>query len=492
MLPFVIDALPAGKSSDVFRLLDARSPKSGALTLSLGPGPEGTPATSQGWTSSPDGRGTLDIIWSCFLTVFLCGWTTICVNVPPLGATRMGNLWRKFLVFCEALAGPEFIVHTAIGQYISARLSVKEFCDAGYGGWTIQHGFFADMGGFVLQPPDFVPFPLTAPQVHYLVTRGYIDISDVLLTRSEIEDKNKFDTLTRIITMVQLSWFVVTVLARAALGMAITTLELSTLGFIFCTLFTYFFWRHKPQDVSCPIIIQPKIPLADILVQAGSVASRPYSQTPMDFAKRKEHLFERVWRYSFNIPNYLGVHFHPMQRPITKVWDDQFYDLTLGASALLAVVQFGFAAIHFGAWNFHFPSNGERLMWRISCIYIICSMVCTWFTIYLTFVAWPWIVGLLEVQHSTKPSRLSRAYRRWRSSSLGRLLGRISKKICNNSTNKDPDERVPLFAVLILIPLGVLYLCTRMYIILEDIINLRDLPASTYKSIDWSAFLPHF
>ncbi|OIW26586.1 hypothetical protein CONLIGDRAFT_706922 [Coniochaeta ligniaria NRRL 30616] len=481
---------------------EPRSFNKGSLTASLGNDPSGTPATSQGWTSSPNGRGTLDIIWSCFLTVFLCGWTTICANVPPLGATRIGNFRRKLLVFFEALAGPEFIFHTALGQYISARQSVKEFTDAGFEGWTTKHGFFADMGGFVLHPPDFVPFPVTVRQLHYLVKHGHLDFSDVLLTDSEIEDKNKFDTLTRLITVLQLFWFVIDVLARASLGMAITTLELSTIGFIFCTLFTYFCWRHKPQDVSCPIIIRPKIPLADILVQAGPVAARPYSYTPLEFARRKAHWFEHMWRYCFehqfwrycfdlfHFPRFIG--WHPVERPITKIWDDQFYDITPGANALLLFVQFGFASIHCVAWHFHFPSDGERLMWRICSIYVVCAMACTWALMYWTFRAWPWIVRRLDGRQATNPSLLSRLYWRWRSSMPRRWLKWAFKAICNNSTYGDPDEKVPLFTGVIFLPLAALYVCARMYIILEDIINLRDLPTSAYESVDWSSFLPHF
>ena len=40
----------------------------------------------QGWTSSPNGRGTIDIIEACFITIGLCAWTMLCLNVPPLDA----------------------------------------------------------------------------------------------------------------------------------------------------------------------------------------------------------------------------------------------------------------------------------------------------------------------------------------------------------------------------------------------------------------------
>ncbi|EPE02473.1 tannase subunit [Ophiostoma piceae UAMH 11346] len=282
---------------------------------------------TQGWTASSSDRGTLDIIWNSLFTIFLCGWTTICVNVPANRASWPERLFRKFLVFCEALAGPEFIFHTALSQYLAAKVSVTKFTNSGFNGWTLRHGFYAGMGGFILHSPDFVPFPLTVDQVYYLVLHGFIDFQCVLIANSEIEDKNKFDTLTRILTTMQLLWFVINVIARACLGMAITTLEISTIAFIFCTIFTCFFWRLKPQDVSAPIVLELKVPLASVLVSAGDAASRPYSYTPLDFANDDPHWFQLVWRYCFNIPRAFGYNFHPVKRPIDKVWDDQFSHL---------------------------------------------------------------------------------------------------------------------------------------------------------------------
>lgn len=61
--------------------------------------------------------------------------------------------------------------------------------------WTLTHAFFADMGGFVLETPDFEPFPLNSEQLLYLVSRGYIPCPE--LKKSEIDDKNKSDGLAR-------------------------------------------------------------------------------------------------------------------------------------------------------------------------------------------------------------------------------------------------------------------------------------------------------
>ncbi|KAI6092228.1 hypothetical protein F4821DRAFT_279561 [Hypoxylon rubiginosum] len=465
-----------------------------AVSLRSDLDPYEAPGDTQGWTSSPDGRGTIDIIWSCLLTVFLCAWTSICVNVPPLGASPLGNFWRKLLVFFETLAGPEFIFHTAIGEYVAARRSVRVFKDAGFEGWTIRHGFFANMGGFVLDArPSFVPFPLNVSQLHYLVTHGYVDYEKVMIKEEEVEDKNKFDTLTRIVTVVQLFWFAIDVLARVALGMALTTLELSTIGFIFCTVSTAIFWRQKPQDVSYPILLEPNVPLCDILTKAGQAAAKPYSYTPMDFASSKPHMFQGIWRYCFRIPERVGFYFHSPKRLINKMWDDNFPELTPWADATLAVVQLGFAAIHVAGWNFHYPTDIERALWRTCTLFILCSMFMVWIILSSTYIVLPLLCSWLERQHrSTHPILLCQMHAKLRNTKHYQLMKRVACCKVNNSPNKTPDEDIPLITALLLIPLGVLYVLARMFIIVEDIINFRSLPPSVYASVDWTAFLPHF
>lgn len=428
----------------------------------------------QGWTSSSSDRGTFDILWSCLLTTFLCGWTTICINVPTQRSTWIERLFRKSLVFCEAMAGPEFIFHNALGQYLVAKESVIKFKDAGFFGWTVRHGFYAGMGGFMLQSSDFVDIPLTLDQVFYLVTHGYIDYASVLIDKSIIEDKNKFDLLTRGLTTIQLLWFFINVIARIALGMAITTLELSTIAFVFCTICTCYCWRYKPQDVSTPIPVELKVPLATVLMCAGDDARRPYSYSPLDFANRDPHWFQYIWRYCLNITRSFGMHFHPHKRPIEKVWNDEFLHLGVWHSFALAFVQLGFAAIHFAAWNFHFPSDVERQMWRACCCFIPISMTFTWVVLYFGYKIFPRLTA------NASPSGHI-----WQSDSF-----LFSRK--NNSSDKNPKEDIPFLVGLILLPMGLVYVVCRMYIVAEDVVNLRLLPSSAFSAINWASFLPHF
>ena len=48
------------------------------------------------WQESPNGRGTMDIIWSCLFTVFICVWTAVHLNVPaPTETDTTVDLWIR-------------------------------------------------------------------------------------------------------------------------------------------------------------------------------------------------------------------------------------------------------------------------------------------------------------------------------------------------------------------------------------------------------------
>jgi hypothetical protein len=95
------------------------------------------------------------------------------------------------MMACLCFLGPEFIFQLALGQWESARRSVKTFKKSGYQRWTLKHAFFADMGGFILHSDDWVSFPVNSKQLHYFVTEGYIPFSAVNLDSETIEDKKQ-------------------------------------------------------------------------------------------------------------------------------------------------------------------------------------------------------------------------------------------------------------------------------------------------------------
>jgi hypothetical protein len=63
-----------------------------------------------GFVSSSRKRGTSDILRSCLLTIFLCTWTAIHLNVPGPGES---NIFRKFKWVITAMLAPEVVLFMA-------------------------------------------------------------------------------------------------------------------------------------------------------------------------------------------------------------------------------------------------------------------------------------------------------------------------------------------------------------------------------------------
>ena len=73
-----------------------------------------------GWVDDPDGRGTFTIASSCVLTLILCVYTAIHLNVRPHRKTELQS-WietTKWVVF--GILAPELVVFVAWRQYVSA------------------------------------------------------------------------------------------------------------------------------------------------------------------------------------------------------------------------------------------------------------------------------------------------------------------------------------------------------------------------------------
>jgi hypothetical protein len=81
--------------------------------------------TIEGWVSQGGGRGTLDIVYTCVLTIFLCVWTSVCPNIPAITDSRFDRFRDKFNLACIGILGPDFLLCIAVGQRSSARRSLK-------------------------------------------------------------------------------------------------------------------------------------------------------------------------------------------------------------------------------------------------------------------------------------------------------------------------------------------------------------------------------
>lgn len=392
----------------------------------------------RGWVNQADGRGTLDIIWSCLSTTFLCSWTVLCLNIPAENESVCRRFCRKLRWMALTVFGPEFTLAFAVGQWASARRSQWAFHLLGYPQWTLRHAFFADMGGLVLKAPDYEPFPVNATQVHFLVARGYLPFPDI--AEEVIKDKNKAGGLTRWLTVLQTCWFFVQCIGRWAQDLSVTTLEVSTIAFVLCTVPTSLCWYRKPLDIDLPIRLDLNTPIDTIRAEAQQPIDETYNRTPFDFVDPTSLYWSTHYMSNINIRT--GA----KRKPIERSTNDKILKVARTFTELwLFIVVLNFACVHLLAWNFQtFPTSLEHLLWRISATLIVGLTLYHWAVVWIA----PWC-------------------------------------------QEENARQIPLI-VFYLHAIGtVAYGLARVYLICEAFVGLRALPASVFRDVEWSAFIPH-
>ena len=423
--------------------------------------------------------------------MFLCSWSVLYLNVPGPGDSKVGIFVRKLWNTLLCLLGPEFSMLIALGQWQSASESVAEFHASGYHGWTINHAFFADMGGFLLHSPDYKPFPVNAKQIHYLVGQDYITFPS--LDKRSIVDKNKSDGFLRLLTLFQALWFIINLVSRVSQKLAITGLELTTAAFVVCTVVTCFCWAHKPADLTVSEVIQTKTPISEILHRAAQNGQYSYRQTPLDFISRKEWPWSLYWSNWLNICRHLGFKFVQVAKPIDRFANTSTTEIKGWRLALFYATTTIYTGIFIFGWNFDFPTEIEQTLWRIASI----TMFSTPFWCFLiTEYAFTMYPALLRRYGNRLPytdgPKAPVKDRHWAIViSIRRFATAVTAAIRNNSIDRDPELYVPLKAMLPMYVLGFIYCVARSYIFVADAIELRYLPVSAYKSVEWSNVLPH-
>jgi hypothetical protein len=257
---------------------------------------------------------------------------------------------------------------------------------------------FLAMGGFAI---EIQPGQRIRPRPEDLIglfEKGVLEIPD--LEDSDIDDRSKANWLTKAVACIQIVWFLAQLVGRAAQHLPITTLELFTSGIVFCGSCTYAFWWKKPFDIGKPVVLYP--------TQQDQGESRDWPEDMMRVQRELNGLEDR---------------------------GDNDNRLLLFHSIIVVV----FAALHIVGWNFQFPSDIEKILWRIM------SVACGVIPLVI-------LVGMMFVEKTGKESP----------------------------------------AVYFLTPLGVLYVLVRVYLFVEIFIGLRAVPAGVYRTPQWSQYFPAF
>ncbi|KAI4240629.1 MAG: hypothetical protein L6R40_004996 [Gallowayella cf. fulva] len=460
-----------------------------------------------GWVSQPDGRGTFDILWSCLFTIFLCTWVSLHLNVPAGHEQYRHLFFRKMRWMVQAIMAPEFVLAFATGQKVEARKSVDLFKsleiarenssttvdtaasqqsriqsirkslsnlvakvdDKLHGDekahrWTIRHAFYANMGGFVLQARESAPFPINAKQLHWLIRRGYLAYPK--MTAKEVWDKSKADGFQKLLTCLQTGWFIIQIVGRAIQKLPITTLEITTLSFVLCTLVMFTQWANKPLDVESPTVLTSAKSIAEILIEAGSAANEPYKQTPLDFIDNQSP------SWLTEVQPHLRFRTGPRMRPLPRFTNDRFPVIGAGPDAVfLFLFTMAYCGLHFVAWDFDFPTSLERYLWHASSIAIAaCAFVF-------------WVCETYQDGH-----RLGR----WEAWYAKLFHNGRDGRINTMEKNRRTRRFIPVWEVIIMTPVTVVYTLARTYIVVEVFLSQRSLPIGAFDTVQWSEFVPHF
>lgn len=396
----------------------------------------------KGWVNSPNHRGTIDIIWSCASTIFVCVWVMLHLNLPAETDSDITIFLRKTKWFMMAMLAPELLMLFAGGQWAAARRSVDDMKALGADQWGMIHGFHAESGGFVLEAKDSPRFPVTAKQLHYLAQRGYIEVPTI--SADEIFDKSKADVFAKLIAGAQSGWFAVQIIARGMENLAVTLLELSTICLMTCTGAALFFWFYKPLDVRVPTTVYCDRTISEILVEAGEAAKHPYQDTPLDFC-------ESVTYTSTQFP--YNELWGEQKRPLPRIPNDR--DSLLHSWKIVVVISIptaAFGALQLIAWNFHFPTRAEQLLWRYTCL------------------AGGAVLGLGCISEAT-------------------AIVVSNYTLSGMRTFNDYKTRWPW--CIVFYGAGAMYFVARVIVIVEVVISMRLLPASCFETVDWTSIFPH-
>ncbi|KIM25422.1 hypothetical protein M408DRAFT_210645 [Serendipita vermifera MAFF 305830] len=319
------------------------------------------------------------------------------------------------------------------------------------------------MGGFHLfrLPPDApcIPLPLkSSSPSDFIIPSGYhsreeevpvcpLEMSDLPVdvlefitpTEAELKDKGKSDGLTKLIILVQTSWFIIQCIARGTQSLPLTELEVVTLAYAMLNFFIYMFWWNKPRNVECPIRVYKTL----IASHDGEKPKMWWGESGMPL------LAEKIWVYAVGFQDSYD-HISKLSS-IPMFWSgksahDSVADATLGPAILGAA----FGAIHCISWISEFPSRGELIVWRISCVAMIAVPV--------------FVFALCSTESVSR-----------------RIVG------------KDPLwlKAIAYVSVISLILSAWLYIAARIATLVIAFTTLRALPSAAYSAVNWTTFIPH-
>ncbi|SJL18586.1 uncharacterized protein ARMOST_22183 [Armillaria ostoyae] len=278
-----------------------------------------------------------------------------------------------------------------------------------------------------------------------------------------IEDKSKGDALSKTVSTLQISWFIVQCIARAIQHLPITLLEMTALAFAGLSIITYCLWWYKPLNVKYHISLDGSDSRPTPEIHYAEESASPVKSSWLVWAYRR-----LVWLDDWIGRTTLGLSVYGHNEDIGD-GACRFYSGTareVGAR-LMAMVGIGFlfGAFHCVAWSFYFPSHTEMVLWRFSSIAVLIG-----FLVGGHFRVGDIILDWVDPEWTPKPASLFlRASRDDKTWSL--TLAAISS---------------------FMVSVGIVaYIVARIILIVLAFLQLRSLPPLAFCTVQWTTYIPH-
>jgi len=180
----------------------------------------------------------------------------------------------------------------------------------------MAHGHLLAMGGICTVDPSVEDDGQVDPRGPVLTIEQYTKTKEKeklerklrKISEEDIKDRSKSDILSKLIAILQTTWFILQCIARGQQKLTLTELELVTLALASLNAITYVFWWHKPLSVQVPIRIYfeteaiKKVDVEDADAEPGITASYVLSKLGNDVG-----LFPTEFRDEFrNISDFLS------------------------------------------------------------------------------------------------------------------------------------------------------------------------------------------
>lgn len=342
--------------------------------------------------------------------------------------------------------------------------------------WTLAHGFFLQMGGFMLseggRPIQTLDLYGGQEGIGSRIKEGIID--PPYITEEDIKDRSKGDTISKTLIILQTTWFTAQCIARWSSHLPVVELEVVTLGFAMLNALTYVLWWHKPQNVGRPVLLEIKFrapqdrseatsaqepeigaqpDLEEALIPKNSILSKESYIRRQVYKDFEEHSSSEPWKLLYLIPlrfvegllrplgklaDYVPLHRYIQQDDlrVPKFYSYQMSGRTVyGMTTIIGVL---FGSVHLiPGWFLDFASVQEKWLWRVSAIVITVG---------------PVFLGLWQYFYRT-------------------------------------DWGTPLRSLLLMaLPL---YIISRIVLLTISLTSLRSLPHAALQTIKWTTFIPH-